>query len=271
MTTCIHSFAQLSNQDLLDLVKRLAADSGDGTPHRVADGSRRASALPRRRLFVALNVLHAGAAPSSTPRRTHRSGESGAAFPAGSGAAGGRSDHADGGRPARAAFDRRQPCGAPELRAAQDQAGGRRLVAQIDPRPDVPSSIRRLPAPKSLAVSPARGVDVQASNGTERISINGNERHERTPPVPLPSKTLVTALAPERYKVQFTVGRETLEKLRRARTCCDTPFRTAIRLRSSIERSRCSSQSWIGPGWPRRSCRGQTGGPHQARATSPRL
>ena len=81
---------------------------GDDTPHRLADGSRRASALSRRRLLVAVHVLHAGAS-SFRARRVwaHRGGESGAAFPADPRAAGRRSGYVDGCRPARAASDRR--------------------------------------------------------------------------------------------------------------------------------------------------------------------
>ncbi len=221
MTTCIHSFTQLSNQDLLDLVKRLAADERQATVRLIAslmevDARRLYLGEGRSSLFTyCTQVLHL-------------------------------SEHAAYGRIEAARAARRFPGilellaeGAITLTAVGMLAAHltdanhmevlnaarhktkrevERLVAQIHPRPDVPSSIRRLPAPKPLAVSSARGVDVQASIGTEPISLRGDEHHERTPPVPLPSKTLaaVAPLAPERYKVQFTVGRETLEKLRRA-------------------------------------------------------
>ena len=52
---------------------RYVRTPGDGAPRRVSDGSRRAAALSRRRLFVALHVLHAGPAPLRTRRlRPHR-------------------------------------------------------------------------------------------------------------------------------------------------------------------------------------------------------
>jgi hypothetical protein len=81
----------------------------------------------------------------------------------------------------------------------------------------VPSSVRRLPTPKPVAILSARVVDAQASIGTKPVSPEGEE-HREPPAVPLPSKAVavVAPLAPERYKVQFTVGRETFEKLRRA-------------------------------------------------------
>jgi hypothetical protein len=82
------------------------------------------------------------------------------------------------------------------------------LVAERRPQPDVPSSIRRLPAPKVPALLPASSPDAQPAEN----------RRDAGPPVPAPSKTaaVLAPLAPERYKVQFTVGRETYEKLCRA-------------------------------------------------------
>jgi hypothetical protein len=79
------------------------------------------------------------------------------------------------------------------------------LVAQIRPRPDVTTSVRKLPTPTPRALPPAR--DASAPDGTDRGS-----------PFMPPAKTsaIVAPLAPERYKVQFTVSRETFEKLRRA-------------------------------------------------------
>ena len=73
------------------------------------------------------------------------------------------------------------------------------LVARIRPLPPVPSSIRKLPevpAPRAVLAEPAA---------------------QPTPP-PAPTsasrRPAVTPLAPETYKVQFTVSAATLEKLR---------------------------------------------------------
>jgi hypothetical protein len=71
------------------------------------------------------------------------------------------------------------------------------LVAQTRPRPDAPAVIRKLPAPTPAAPS---GVEGPAP----RI------------PVPSSRRAEVKPLAPERYKIQFTVDRETHDKLRRA-------------------------------------------------------
>jgi hypothetical protein len=79
------------------------------------------------------------------------------------------------------------------------------LVASLRPMPPVPSTIRKLPEPRSALLEPtgeAAPVPRAPTPITITTSINA----------PLPA---VTALAPERYKVQFTISRETQDKLRR--------------------------------------------------------
>ena len=91
------------------------------------------------------------------------------------------------------------------------------LVAQIHPRPDVPSSIRKLPAPKP-APSSAQNADAQAVSGLELVPPTRVDSHDPAGTVQASSRpaAVVASLAPERYKVQFTVSRETFDKLRRA-------------------------------------------------------
>ena len=112
-------------------------------------------------------------------------------------------------------------------------ASGRRkrqvqeLLARRFPKPDVASSVRRLPAPKNgpaptLARSDASGVAVAAPSLTRS--------HERTMdgagppvaslgealarlPVPAPPRPLIRPLAPDRYQVTFTASADTCEKL----------------------------------------------------------
>lgn len=82
------------------------------------------------------------------------------------------------------------------------------LVASLSPRPDVPATVRKLPEPKPrMATEP----------------LIGHVPRDQAPTVPVPNsapspKRIVETrpLGPERYKVQFTVGRDTYEKLRRA-------------------------------------------------------
>ena len=75
------------------------------------------------------------------------------------------------------------------------------LVAALHPRPDVPSTIRKLPAPRTKA--PVLAAPEAASPEPPR-TMRTSPRPEMTP------------LTPERYKIQFTVSRETRDKLRRA-------------------------------------------------------
>jgi hypothetical protein len=87
------------------------------------------------------------------------------------------------------------------------------LVAQIRPRPDVVSSVRKLPAlklqPALAAVSVPHDEPAAASSSSDQRSKPGDQESAKRTAV-------VAPLAPERYKVQFTVSRETYQKLRRA-------------------------------------------------------
>jgi len=109
------------------------------------------------------------------------------------------------------------------------------IVARLSPLPDVPSFLRKLPVspswmrpaarvtPAPLAASPAltsagdngavsaSAVAAEASDGAG----NGVVPAVRPPGAwPRTAPPIVAALAPERYRVQFTVGKETHEKLR---------------------------------------------------------
>ena len=80
------------------------------------------------------------------------------------------------------------------------------LVARLRPRPAVPATVRKLPA------SSAPATLIQPS--VVETTIDHDSALLLAPPVPRPA--VVTPLAPERYRVQFTVSRETHDKLRRA-------------------------------------------------------
>jgi 5-methylcytosine-specific restriction endonuclease McrA len=86
------------------------------------------------------------------------------------------------------------------------------LVATVAPQPDAPSLVRRLPAPtppaSTLAVQVAPSVPSdQAPTATAPL----------TQPAPGP-RPVVRPTAPKRYRVQFTIGEATHEKLRRLQT-----------------------------------------------------
>ena len=85
------------------------------------------------------------------------------------------------------------------------------LVAELAPRPDVPSSVRKLPTFTAMASSLA----------APNPAATGDSREPTSAIVPSPAalppttRPIVQATAPERYRVQFTIGPPTHEKLRR--------------------------------------------------------
>jgi hypothetical protein len=83
------------------------------------------------------------------------------------------------------------------------------LVATLHPLPDVPSTVRKLPAPATLNVTPAASQET----ATYHASVPTVELPS-TPPASRPAE--IKPIAPERYKIQFTASRETYDKLRRA-------------------------------------------------------
>jgi hypothetical protein len=111
-----------------------------------------------------------------------------------------------------------------------------RLVAEIAPRPDAPATVRKLPvrvasaseraiheaAPK--ATTTAAGLDGPTAVGNSspaparasEIALETAARGAALVSASVPSTPLVKPLAPERYKVQFTIGQKMHDKLRRA-------------------------------------------------------
>jgi hypothetical protein len=83
-----------------------------------------------------------------------------------------------------------------------------RLVAAIQPQPDIPSSIRALPAPRPAladAASIAPVVEIPAPPAAPTLAI-------APPPRPV-----IAPIAPQRYLIRMTVSEETHRKLERAR------------------------------------------------------
>lgn len=90
------------------------------------------------------------------------------------------------------------------------------LLARLHPQPAVPSTIRKLPNASRVSTSPAVEQDHGPSFQQTDQSQNGTTQSASSlalTPHPARSATLVP-LAPERYKVQFTVSTETYKKLR---------------------------------------------------------
>lgn len=132
------------------------------------------------------------------------------------------------------------------------------IVARLSPRPDVPSSLRKLPTrrpgppatpssldtPRSAApegpvlsvpatpppdappgTTPALTASLDAADGETRdgsLALSPCQTSSlltsaSSSPLPPPRAALLTPLAPDRYKLQFTIGGDTLEKLRLAK------------------------------------------------------
>jgi hypothetical protein len=85
------------------------------------------------------------------------------------------------------------------------------LIARLAPRPDVPSSVRKLPAPPRPAANAS--VPVASAPAAPAVSQPEPAAHFLTPPPA--ARPIIEPTAPERYRVQFTVGKDTHDKLRR--------------------------------------------------------
>jgi len=101
------------------------------------------------------------------------------------------------------------------------------LAAALWPRPDVPSFVRKLPPPRTGCEAPpleegsaggASGptITLPAHDSAPSEAAFGTARWPGGAAFP-PRSGEVTPLAPDRYKVQVTIGAETLEKLRLAK------------------------------------------------------
>jgi hypothetical protein len=99
------------------------------------------------------------------------------------------------------------------------------LVAGLRPQSPVPSTIRKLPAPRPLSLPPESGArPVEAADGGVGAPVSMPCVPVVAPAAPAelsaPTVTLrpavIAPLTPEHYKLQITISRETLEKLRRA-------------------------------------------------------
>jgi len=85
------------------------------------------------------------------------------------------------------------------------------LVAELAPQPDVPSSVRKLTILTAMPFASA-----PLAPATPNLSSEPTAAIAPSPAAFVPApRPIVRATAPERYRVQFTIGTETREKLRR--------------------------------------------------------
>jgi hypothetical protein len=80
------------------------------------------------------------------------------------------------------------------------------IVASLQPKPDVPSLLRKLPEHQPRVVE---SVVAPPSVSAQSVPVATSEQKPA-------ARSIVQPLAPERYKLQVTIGRVTQEKLRRA-------------------------------------------------------
>ena len=83
------------------------------------------------------------------------------------------------------------------------------LVAEVAPRPDVPTSVRRLPV---STVPSFTAASAPATSASSEPAVAAGPSPAALVPA---SRPIIQPTAPERYRVQFTIGRDTHEKLRR--------------------------------------------------------
>src|SRR6266446_3948966 len=101
-----------------------------------------------------------------------------------------------------------------EVLASKEREASAELVAhlaELAPRPDLPSAVRKLPCPKT-ASPPSIPPSVGPALAIEQVTPDPAVKTSVPSATPRP---IVRASAPERYGVQFTIGPETHEKLRR--------------------------------------------------------
>jgi hypothetical protein len=90
------------------------------------------------------------------------------------------------------------------------------LVRQRNPRPDVPSSVRKLPsAVRPSALAPGYGPEALPLAALPDCPEPGPQCPAPAAPFPMRHQ-VVTPLAPDRYQIRFTASAGTCEKLKRA-------------------------------------------------------
>ncbi len=87
------------------------------------------------------------------------------------------------------------------------------LIVALKPKPDAPALVRKLPQVRPLALAPLSDV---TSAETARPAVTAAS--EAPTPVRIEPTRTTTPLAPERYRIQLTVSRETHDKFRRAQS-----------------------------------------------------
>jgi len=92
------------------------------------------------------------------------------------------------------------------------------LVAELAPRPDVPSFVRKLPGVTPPAPTPPSATAPPPAIEAKPSAVVASESAlsmSAPTPVPATRRPIVVTTSPERYRVQFTIGEESHDRLRR--------------------------------------------------------
>jgi hypothetical protein len=90
------------------------------------------------------------------------------------------------------------------------------IVARLSPRPDVGASVRKPPAVRPQAFPPAETAVAPGASAMDRVAPAPPETGLIAETLSVP-RAAVTPLSPDRYKLQLTIGGDTLEKLHLAK------------------------------------------------------
>jgi len=126
------------------------------------------------------------------------------------------------------------------------------IVARLAPQPDVPPSIRRIPTPTTIVGS--------AESSTATVPFSSPSKPAvfvQLPPAPRP---VVAPLTPERYRLQFTVSKETHDRLRRIQELLRREIpdgdpgaifdRALLLLEREVQKAKCAATTRPGPRRP---------------------
>ena len=93
------------------------------------------------------------------------------------------------------------------------------LVAELAPRPDVPTSVRKLPTPAPAAPAVPPSLFAAATDVVTTAASQANAAREAQAPImPPTARPVVQITSPDRYRVQFTMSSEMHARLRRMQT-----------------------------------------------------
>jgi hypothetical protein len=145
------------------------------------------------------------------------------------------------------------------------------LAASLKPKPDAPMVVRKLPARSTTLAAPLslRPDTALEDSAAAASPSTGQPRCEvvlQPTITPLPPAR-IAPLAPERYRIQLTVSRETHDKFRRAQALLRHAVPWATLPRSSIARSRSWSTGWSINASPKSPARAHARRAQRARVT----